>query len=280
MPVTLLHSSHEVSWAAWHLEPTVIAGLFIVTGAYLYGLRFAGDGLQWWRPLSFFAGCAIIFLALVSPLDVASDRLLSMHMLQHVALTTVGPPLVLLGLPPETLRRLLPSGGRLFRVAGLITTPFIAAAVFIVNMWVWHIPPVYELALQHLSVHVVMHIAFLATGLLFWWPIVSPHPGLSPATGATRLVYLFATGFPMAVLALLLVSSQTVIYDFYENQPSRLWGVSPMADQQVAGIIMGSLGEAASFIAFSLIFLRYFLSDEPDASGAPGAAPSAGPSHS
>jgi cytochrome c oxidase assembly factor CtaG len=118
-----------------------------------------------------------------------------------------------------------------------------------------------------------MHGAFLATGILFWWPIVAPLPELSTAGAGARLLYLFVTGFPMGVLALLLLSSESIIYDFYANQPTRLWGVTPLADQQVAGVVMGSVGEIASFVAFSLIFVRFFLTDEPD-TPAPQAASS------
>lgn len=263
MSWSLLHSSHPVTWDAWHLEPTIIGGAFIVSGAYLYLLRLS-PGHQRWRPLAFFAGGTVIFIALASPLDAAADRLLSMHMLQHVALTSLGPPLVLLGLPPSGLQRIIPEGSRRFALLARVTLPFVAGAFLILNMWAWHVPPIYEAALREVPVHVAMHIAFMATGLLFWWPIVAPLPALSTASGGARLLYLFVTGFPMGVLALLLLSSQNVIYDFYGEQPSRLWGFSPLVDQQVAGVIMGSLGEIASFIAFSLIFYRYLLHDVPD----------------
>jgi putative membrane protein len=180
----------------------------------------------------------------------------------------MGPPLVLVGLPPEALRRLLPSGTRGFRIAGVLTTPFLAAAAFIVNMWLWHIPPVYEAALTDIYVHVAMHVAFMATGFLFWWPIVAPHPELSTAGPGARLLYLFVSGFPMGVLALLLLSSEVIIYDFYEMQPERLWNLSALEDQQIAGVVMGSLGEIASFVAFTLIFVRYFLSDDEELAAA------------
>lgn len=271
MTLALLHSGHQVTWSAWRLEPSILAGALLACALYLYGLRFA-HGVEWWRPLAFLTGSALIFVALASPLDAASDRLLSMHMLQHIVLTTFGPPLLLLGLPQPALRRLLPAGGRLSRLLSAVTIPFVAGAVFIMNMWFWHIPPVYEAALRGLPVHITMHIAFMATGLLFWWPIIAPLPEMSRAGGGARLLYLFITGFPMGVLALLFVSSQNVIYDFYHEQTEPLWGVSPLTDQQVAGVIMGSLGEAASFIAFSLIFVRFLLSDQPDS---PSASPSA-----
>ena len=111
-----------------------------------------------------------------------------------------------------------------------------------------------------------MHIAFMATALLFWWPVVQPLRELRAVGEGARLLYLFVTGFPMGLLALLLVSSGTVIYDFYDS-PAGLWGLSPLADQQIAGVIMGALGEAASFVAISYLFLRYL-----DREGAPEAA--------
>jgi cytochrome c oxidase assembly factor CtaG len=263
----LLHSGHDVSLTAWHFEPTVVGIALAVLGLYGLALR-AGGPLEWWRPLAFLAGASLMVVALVSPLDAASDRLLSMHMLQHVVLTSIGPPLVLLGLPPGALRRLLPAGSRGFRLLGLLTFPFLTAAAFIVNMWLWHIPPLYEAALSDIYVHVAMHVAFMASGLLFWWPIVAPHPELATALPGARLLYLFVSGFPMGVLALLLLSSEVIIYDFYEGQPDRLWNLSALEDQQIAGVVMGSLGEIASFVAFSLIFVRYFLSDDEELAAA------------
>ncbi len=262
MPV-ILHAGHAVTWSAWHLDASIIAGVFVVAGLYVYSLQFS-PRFEWWRPAAFFAGAALMFLALASPMDAAAHDLLSMHMLQHIVLTTFGPPLVLLGLPSAALGHFLPMGTRRFAFARQLTAPFVAGPIFILNMWLWHVPPVYEAALTNLGVHIAMHVAFMATGLLFWWPIVAPLKELSIAGGPARLLYLFVTGFPMGILALLLLSSETVIYDFYQTQPRQLWGVSPLADQQVAGVIMGSLGEAASFIAFSLIFVKYLLDSEAE----------------
>jgi cytochrome c oxidase assembly factor CtaG len=264
----LLHSGHPVTWSAWHFEPTVIGIAVIVVGLYIYGLKFAGQ-VEWWRPACFFGGSLVIFLALASPLDAASDYLLSMHMLQHVVLTTFGPPLVLLGLPPQTLRRLLPAGSARYRAVAVLTLPFVAGALVLVNMWVWHVPPVYETALTDIPVHIAMHVAFMGMGLLFWWPIINPVPEMATYGNGTRLLYLFVTGFPMGILALLLLASQTVIYDPYLAQTQRLWGVSALTDQQMAGVIMGSLGESATFLAFSLIFMTFLMADEPEPEPAP-----------
>jgi cytochrome c oxidase assembly factor CtaG len=264
MPLALLHVGRAVSWTAWHLEPDIVAGLLIVSGAYLWALRYVPGRVEWWRPASFYGGLVFVFLALTSPLDAAAGWLLSVHMLQHIILTTFGPPLILLGLPQGVLRHFFPRSQGFVGAFRALTSPFVAGVIFILNMWFWHVPPVYEAALQHQTVHEVMHGAFLSTGLIFWWPIIAPLPELSTAGGGARLLYIFVTGFPMGVLALLLISSQGILYSFYENLPSRLWGVDALSDQQVAGVIMGSVGEVASFIAFSLIFIRFFLTDEPD----------------
>jgi cytochrome c oxidase assembly factor CtaG len=265
MPV-LLHGGHDVSLGVWHFEPSVVAIAVIVVGLYFYGVFRTPGAREPLRVAAFLTGCLVMFIALVSPLDTAADRLLSMHMLQHVFLTTIGPPLVLLGLPPALFRPLLAAADlrALFRLA---THPVFAGALFIVNMWFWHVPPVYEQALYHTSAHITMHVAFMATGLLFWWPVINPLPGLARYGDGARLLYLFATGMPMALLAMLFFASGSVIYDYYETaQP--LWGISPINDQQIAGLIMGALGEAASFAAITLLFFRFL--DREEAAQVPG----------
>jgi putative membrane protein len=139
--------------------------------------------------------------------------------------------------------------------------PVVAGPLFIVNMWFWHIPPIYETALNDLPVHVTMHLCFMVTGLLYWWPVIQPLPELSRVGEGGRLLYLVATAMPMELLALLLLASGMVVYDFYATAP-RLWGVSALADQQVAGLIMGALGEAAGFFAITLLFFRFLDREE------------------
>jgi putative membrane protein len=255
-----LHAGHAVTWGAWHLEPSVLGGVLIVLGLYGYALTLEEQPFRWWRPLVFVVGVLLMAMALVSPLDAGADRLLSLHMLQHVLLTTVGPPLVLLGLPQTALRRLF-NHALLGRPLQAVTMPVVAALVFSVNMWLWHVPPVYGAALTHLAVHIAMHVAFMVSGFIFWWPVIQPLPERRISDGA-RLLFLVVTGFPMGILALLMISSANVIYGYYATPP-HLWGISPIADQQVAGLIMGALGEAASFIAVSLIFLRFIDREEP-----------------
>jgi putative membrane protein len=260
----LLHLGHAIG--AWSLEPTIIAATFIALSFYAYGVWTLKDAFQGRRAAAFTAGVAVMFLALVSPLDAAAGRLLSMHMLQHVAVTTIGPPLLLLGLSPALLQPLL-RPGFVNRAARLLTHPVFTGTLFVVNMWFWHVPPVYGVALDHLPVHIVMHLAFIGSGILFWWPVVQPTPLTGRYGDGARLLYLFATGMPMALLALLFFASSGVIYDHYETA-DRLWGLSARDDQQIAGLVMGALGEAASFAAVTLLFFRFLDAEE----AAPAAA--------
>jgi putative membrane protein len=262
----VLHIGHSVDFGAWHLEPSVVAGAFIALSFYTYGAILLQASIPPWRAAAYFAGVVVIFLALTSPLDTAADRLLSMHMLQHVALTTVGPPLVLLGLTPALLAPLL-RPALLARLARYATHPVFAGTLFIVNMWFWHVPPVYGAALEHLGVHVTMHLAFLATGILFWWPVIQPSPLTGRLGEGPRLLYLFATGMPMGLLALLFFASNGVIYEHYETA-DRLWDLSARDDQQIAGLVMGALGEAASFTAVTLLFFRFLDHEEAAAQAA------------
>lgn len=267
--IGLLHAG-PVTWSHWNFAPSIVGVALIVIGLYMYSASKSDEGFEAKRIPFFILGFLAMFLALTSPLDAAAHRLLSMHMLQHVALSTIGPPLVLLGFSAAQLRPIFRS--RLGPALRALTNPVVAGTLFIVNMWVWHIPPIYEAALSHLGVHVAMHVAFMASGLLFWWPVVRPLPEQMRVSEGARLLYLFVTGFPMALLALLLVASGNVVYDFYAAAP-RQWGISPIADQQVAGMIMGALGEAASFVAITLLFFRYL--DREEAPASPSARPGA-----
>ena len=255
-----MHSGADVNWRAWTLDPSAIGGILITIGMYFYACDHYAGRVQPLRALAFVTGMLLILMALVSPLDAAAGRLLSMHMLQHVFLTTLGPPLVLLGLPPVLIGGVLRH--RQAHVIRLVTNPVATAVLFIVTMWIWHVPPVYQLALDYRAVHMLMHATFLATGLLFWWPVIQPLPEPGSMKEGARLLYLFATGFPMELLALLLLASNGVVYDYYNPEP-HLWGLAPIPDQQIGGLIMGGLGQVAAFVAITLLFFRYL--DQEDA---------------
>ncbi len=255
----LLHvDAASLSWRSWSWEPEIFLGIAGLAVAYWWTAArdHSRARLEWWRPALFGLGLLTLFLALESPLDAAgTDYLLSAHMLQHMLLAVAAPPLLLLGLPRSMARRLvaLPLAGPLLLA---LVAPVPPAAIFTVNMWLWHIPSVYQAALDWPSLHAAMHLAFVATGVLLWWPVIEPLPEKRTLAAPAKALYLFVTGLPMALLALALLASPALLYPHYGQTP-RLWGISPLTDQQLAGLVMGALGEAGSFIAFSLLFLRF-----------------------
>lgn len=258
MNAVLLHTNHAFTWTAWHPEPSLVVGLMLCGAWYAFSLsRLSARSrrtVPQWKPLAFAAGVFLVFVALGSPLDVGAGKLFSLHMLQHVLLTTWAPPLLLLGLPADVIRLYLRSDVVL-KVVTFLTQPLLGASIFIANMWFWHFPAIYQLAVEFELIHYSMHLSFLGSGLMFWWSIIRPVPELHPVSTAWRFFYVFFTGFPMMVLALILIATPSVLYDYYAEQP-RVWGISVIADQQLGGAIMGSLGELTMLIPFTVLFVR------------------------
>lgn len=205
----------------------------------------------------FGAGVFVAMIALLSPIDRGGDEyLFSIHMLQHLLLMMVAPPLVLLGIagmrqPPSQRFRFVR------RVWWAITRPWTALVVFNVVMLVWHIPSLYNATLTTEPIHVVEHLSFIAAGVVFWWPIVDPVRGTSTrtVTPLTKIAALVISGIPPTVLGLIFALSPLAFYDFYIHAP-RLWGISPVFDQQIGGVLMLGLGNIIYFVAIVIVFMR------------------------
>lgn len=205
----------------------------------------------------FATGIGVAVIALQSPIDRAGDEyLFSMHMLQHLLLMMLAPPLVLLGIVgmrplPELRLRLLR------RSWWALTRPWVAVVVFNAVMLVWHIPALYDTTLTVEPVHILEHLSFIAAGILVWWAIVDPLRG--PATNAVapleKIAVMVIAGIPPTVLGLIFALSPVAFYDFYVNAP-RLWGIGVVADQQYGGVLMLGLGNIIYFVAITIIFVR------------------------
>jgi putative membrane protein len=253
----------------WRLEPTVCVGLLALVAVYITlwrrgRLRGDDDVSPWfataaWRPVVFATGVVTGFIALQSPIDVGGDDyLVSLHMLQHLLLMMVAPPLVLLGICGVGS-----TGGdrhRRWRALGTwITRPWQATVIFNVVLLVWHLPVLYDATLTTQPIHIAEHLTFIAAGVVFWWPIVDPLRRQSPrpVTPFQKIAMLVVAGVPPTVLGFVLAMGRSAFYDFYARAP-RLWGVSAVTDQQVAGTTMLGLGNVIYFAAISIIFLRLF----------------------
>lgn len=266
----LAHAAARLGWSDWSLDPTVVVGLAAVVAAYLWAWRrgwlrsdddvgpWVGRGGGRWRPWLFAGGVLSALVALQSPLDAGGDRyLLSLHMLQHLLLMMVAPPLVLLGLCgmcPARARGPSPLGA----AGRWLIRPWPATVLFNLVLLVWHLPVLYDATLRTPPIHVVEHASFVAVGVLFWWPIVDPlRQRDGPAVGPfTKIAMLVLAGIPPTILGFVFAMGRP-FYDFYVRAP-RLWGASAVVDQQWAGVIMLGLGNVVYFVAISAIFLRLF----------------------
>jgi len=253
-------------WQRWDLHPSVVIGLALLGGLYvsLGGLRARPR-----RVASFAAALVVLFLALNGPLHNLSDSyLFSAHMVQHLVLTLVFPPLLLYGTPAWVVRPLL-GPPAVFRVARWATRPLIAGVIFSAPITLWHFPRFYEAALEHHALHIVQHLVFLATAVIMWWPVLSPVPELPRASYLAQLLYLFALGLPMSLAGALITLADRVLYPFYVAAP-RVWeGLAPLADQQLGGLLMWVVGTIYLWGAASVVWFRWSVREERgDADGA------------
>lgn len=192
-------------------------------------------------------------MALLSPVDQLASLLFSMHMVQHLLLTMLAPPLLLLanpfpvvlwGLPARVrlrLGRLLTRRTPVRRALRALTLLPVAWVVYVGTLWVWHLPVAYQAALEHELVHNLEHLAFFGTGLLFWWRIINPAPRLHGRPHAGHILYLLAATAQNTALGALIGLTERLLYPYYAATP-RLWGLTPLDDQALAGGIMWGSG--------------------------------------
>jgi putative membrane protein len=257
----------------WTVDPSVVAGVVLAAVIYregLVALRARGKLGQLVKPkhvASFAFGLITILLALESPIDALSDQLFSVHMVQHVLLLMIAPPLLLLGKPVPVLLVGLPHGlvrtvaraqhrSRLFHgLVRFLTAPVVTWTLFSGLTTVWHAPALYQEALLYPGVHLAEHFCFVISGLLFWWVALEPLPG-GPRLGyAWRMLYTFAAMLPGMALGLVFVLSDSPVYPFYAQLP-RLWGITEIDDQSAAGLVMWLLGDTILLAAAAWCFAK------------------------
>jgi putative membrane protein len=255
----------------WSVPIGATVCLLITELIYLNGyrkIRQTRPGLfPSWRLYCFTGGLLSLWLALASPLDTLNDRLLFMHMAQHMVLMLVTPPLLLLGNPTVPLLRGLPRSlvryglGPLFRSRGLreiarfFTKPAVAWIVMNAAFVGWHLPKPYELALRVESWHDVEHASFLAASLLFWFPVIEPWPSVSHGSRWWLLPYLVTADIVNTVLAAALTFASSLIYPSYGASP-RLYGISALKDQAAAGALMWVIGSMFYLVPVVSITMR------------------------
>jgi cytochrome c oxidase assembly factor CtaG len=270
-----LMSVPRVSFTDWEFQPTVLAGLAVILAVYALALRGGwlrrDDDLRAWslgprrRAAIFGLGLAIWLVALCSPIDTISDNyLLWVHMIQHILLMMVAPPLLVLGVAgaPSPPARFLP---RLRRLWTGVTRPIPAYFIFNADLLVWHWPAFYDATLANENLHTFEHLTFMFAGVVLWWAVIDPlrGPAIKPISSVARILLLALSGLPSTVLGLLFAIAPAPFYSFYALAP-RLWGMSALTDQQLAGVVMLVAGVLVGFAGISAVFLHMLGSPEAD----------------
>jgi putative membrane protein len=239
----------------WPFDPTVYAGLVALMLGHWSLARRVGDARRR-HTIYFGLGLLTMWLALESPIDTISDNYLdTVHMLQHVLLGFVAPPLMLLGLSPAM-------AGRLIRLPGLraLTEPVPAQVVSALVMVGWHVPALYDATLRMDWLHLLEHLMFIGSGVLLYWPIIdstSQHARWRMTPGA-QLVYMLIATLPQDGVALALIFSRVPFYEFYVHAPRLIEGFTPLIDQTIAGAVLMILGKVMLLATALVVFWRWF----------------------
>jgi putative membrane protein len=247
----------------WRWRPDVWLLVIVLYGGYRYAIAALRPAdlprrraVTRQQHLCYATGVAILWLATDGPLDTIGEAyLLSVHMVQFLALTLVVPPLLLLGTPDWLLRRML-TRPAVDRVVAPLTRPIVAIIVFNAVIAVSHWPPVVDLYLRSELFHLAMHIAWVATALAWWWPVLSPLPERPHLSTPLRMGYLFLLSVMPTVPASFLTFGRTPLYDAYARA-APLVGVAPMTDQRIAGLLMKIAGGLWIWAIIAALFFRW-----------------------
>ncbi len=265
-PVFLLASASwdRLTLFGFEIHVSVLIGTVYLAAAYLFAIGPARGKYGWredpvspWRKGSYLGAVALIFFALNGPLHTYSDEyLFSAHMVQHMLLMMIMPPLLILGIPPWLIRRAMGRPG-VSRLARFLTNPLVAYLAYNVTFIGWHVPQAYNWALVSHDLHILQHLMFMSVAVMMWWPVVNPAPELERIpTGPLLMMYVFAFGIPTTVVSAFITLSDKVFYPWYEMAP-RVTSLSPLEDQRLGGLLMWIPGMLIFWVGISAVFFRW-----------------------
>lgn len=264
--VALLHVDHRttIGLTDWQLDPPVIIGLIGMSALYLWATSDSerrhypnAAPVSAWQMTSFFLGLLAFAVALLTPLEPLSDSFLfSAHMVQHILITVVGPPLMLLGVPRWLYEAIARGAGRVWRGWMFLTGPLVGFVLFHGIFTFVHFPEFYNAALRDENIHILEHVMMWSAAFVGWWCVLAPTRELGALSQPLKGLYLLAGTVPGQVVGAIITFSDSVIYDEYLHA-SRVWGISPIADQQIGGLLMW-VGVGTFFlIAALIVFFRW-----------------------
>ena len=253
-----LHPVAQVGWTGWSIHWSTVIGIAALAALYLWRASHAPEpgtptGAQ---KLTFFAGLFVMFFTLNGPLhDLSDSFLFSAHMVQHLLLTLLLPPLLIAGTPGWMLRPLIRPRAVL-AVAKFVLRPVMCYVIFNLVFIGWHLPMFYNAAMANHNIHIGEHLMFMAAAVLMWWPFLSPLPELPRLAYPGQILYCFLLTLPMSVVAIYITMADHILYPAYSAAP-RLWGITPMMDQQAGGLIMWIPGGMVFYAIMTVIFFKW-----------------------
>ena len=242
---------------SWRLEPLQLVPTLVVAALYarrVQTLRRRGTPVERWRPWVFGLGLGLVLLALVSPIDAFGEQeFLSFHMLQHVILGDLAPLAMVAGLNGPILRPVLAL--RPVNALRMLAHPLVALPLWTVDLYLWHLPFLYQAALHHDSVHALEHLLFFTCGGLMWAPVLEVLPAPMWFGTGWKLGYIVIVRLIETVLGNIFLWSGKVFYPYYEHAHP-MWGISALHDQGLAGAVMMLEGSIVTIAALAWLFLR------------------------
>jgi cytochrome c oxidase assembly factor CtaG len=253
---------------SWNFAPIVLISLVgylvVYTARWRTSRREGGArAASGWRLGAWCGGITALFVALISPVDVLGDQFASMHMVQHLLIADIAAILLTLGLTRHILRPATRRIHRIERAAGPFASPWFGVVAYVGVMWIWHIPVIYDAAVEHSGIHTLEHLSFAAAGLLYWWHLLSPIRSRLRLGGMGPVAYMASTKVLVGFLGILLAFAPELIYDAYDH-PGTRWGLTAHDDQQVAGLIMALEQSIVMGIALAWLFARMLAESEEE----------------
>ena len=260
--------------STWSDDPLPWIGIVLAATVYLVAvvivdLAHPNTRVPGWRVAAWLAGVTVIAIALVSAVDVYAEGLFAVHMIQHLLLAMVAPPLLALGAPMTLALRVAAPGLRRgvllpllhSRLVKAISWPPVGWAIFAGVMWATHFSPIFNAALENESLHFAEHLLYLVAGALFWWPVIGADPIRWRLSPIGRMVYLGSQMPFNTAVGLAIYFAPAVLYPHYALL-GRTWGPDPYTDQQLAGIVMWGIGDLILLGALVLAVAAWLRADE------------------
>jgi putative membrane protein len=273
-PIPILHVGGPEptggAYTHWILDPKIAAYLFVITGLYLAWvgpLNRRRPGAES-RPVArrevfwFLTGTVTALIALGPPLDDWSHFFfVSAHMTQHLILMLITVPCWLAGIPAWVYRPII-EHRRWFAIARIVTKPvvsFLGSALITV---IWHVPVLYDSALEHDLLHTLQHQFFILAGFWLWWPLMSKVPELPPLSAPVKCLYLFLQTLPGGIVGAFITYSEGILYPHYEKATQRPWGLGLKTDQEIAGLTMWVGTNMLFLVLITVIFINWASSED------------------